>query len=462
MYISLSDRPAPEPEKGPENEPENGPENAPAAAQSRRRAAVAPTVIALGIVSLLTDISSESTAAVLPLYITAALGLSTIAYGFLDGLSQGISAVVRIGAGWTADRTARPKAIAGAGYGLSLLARIGLLLSAGPGAALGPAAASATATVSAVVAVDRIGKGIRTAPRDALIAAASEPNALARAFGVHRMLDTIGATIGPLLAFIVLLLVPDGYRTVFVVSAAFAALGVIVLLLFVPGAARSTRATRSARAVRRRTPRARLPWRDLLAPRMRRLLLAAGVLGLLTVGDGFVYLVLQSRDAFATTWFPLLYVGTNAAYLALAVPFGRLADRWGRVRLFLAGHVALLAVYLVAAGAPSGLWSTLLCLALLGAFYAATDGVLAAIAGTAVSTALRSSGIAAAQTVVAVARLLASVGFGVLWYAWGREAAMITVAAALVVGLVTAAALLRERRIGAPSLRRKPVRRGPE
>lgn len=418
VYISLSDRPEPD------------------ASPPPGRIRVAPTVIALGTVSLLTDISSESTAAVLPLYITAALGLSTIAYGFLDGMYQGVSAVVRIGAGWTADRTARPKAVAGAGYGLSLLARIGLLIGGAPGGAL--------ATVTAVVAVDRIGKGIRTAPRDALIVAASEPSALGRAFGVHRMLDTIGATIGPLLAFVVLLLVPDGYRTVFVLAAAFAALGVVVLLLFVPGAARSTASARSARSTRSRTRRARPPWRALLEPRMRRLLLAAGLLGLLTVGDGFVYLVLQSRDSFATAWFPLLYVGTNAAYLALAVPFGRLADRWGRLRMFVAGHVALLAVYLVAATAPSGLGFTLLCLALLGVFYASTDGVLAAIAGAAVPVALRSSGIAAAQTVVAVARLLASVGFGVLWFAWGRENAMIAVAAALAIGLIGALALLRD------------------
>lgn len=420
MYISLSDRPEPD-----------------AAPPNGRRSRVASTVIALGVVSLLTDVSSESTAAVLPLYITAALGLSTIAFGFLDGLYQGISAIVRIGAGWTADRTARPKLVAVAGYGLSLLARFGLVLGGAPGA-------GSLGVVTTVVAVDRVGKGIRTAPRDALITAASDPAVLGRAFGVHRMLDTIGATIGPLLAFVVLLLVPDGYRTVFVVSLAFAALGVVVLLLFVPGTVR-----RPAGSTRLRR---RLPWRALLAPRPRRLLLAAGLLGLLTVGDGFVYLVLQSRDSFATTWFPLLYVGTNAAYLALAVPFGRIADRWGRVRMFVAGHVALLAVYLIAGTAASGLPVTLLCLLLLGVFYAATDGVLAAIAGAAVPPELRASGIAAAQTVVAVARLLASVGFGVLWFALGREGAMLAVGAALLLALVVAALLLRDRlRTGDPA-----------
>lgn len=408
MYISLSDRP-------------EGSEERPARASGPAR--VAPAVIALGVVSLFTDISSESTAAILPFYITAALGMSTLAYGFLDGLYQGVSAVVRIGAGWTADRTDRPKAVALAGYGLSMLARLGLLAGSGP------------AALTAVVAVDRVGKGIRTAPRDAMISASSDSASLARSFGVHRMLDTVGATIGPLLAFVVLLLVPDGYSSVFVVSAAFATLGVVVLLLFVP----DLRTRASGRA------RTRLPWRRLWDRRPRRLLLAAGLLGVLTVGDGFVYLVLQSRSGFAAQWFPLLYVATNAAYLALAIPFGRLADRWGRARMFAAGHVLLLAVYVLAASPASGLPATLACLLLLGAFYAATDGVLAAVAGASVPAGIRASGIAAAQTVVAVARLIASVGFGALWLQLGREGAMIAVAVALAAALPVAALLLRER-----------------
>nr|WP_231727648.1 MULTISPECIES: MFS transporter [unclassified Rathayibacter] len=407
--MSLSDRP-----EGSAEEP----------TRATGPARVAPAVIALGIVSLLTDISSESTAAILPFYITAALGMSTLAYGFLDGLYQGVSAFVRIGAGWTADRTDRPKLVALAGYGLSMLARLGLLAGSGP------------AALTAVVAVDRVGKGIRTAPRDAMISASSDSGSLARSFGVHRMLDTVGATIGPLLAFVVLLLVPDGYSTVFVVSAAFATLGVVVLLLFVPD-------------LRTRAPgtptRARLPWRRLGDRRPRRLLLAAGLLGVLTVGDGFVYLVLQSRSGFAAQWFPLLYVGTNAAYLALAIPFGRLADRWGRARMFAAGHVLLLAVYVLGASPASGLPATLACLLLLGAFYAATDGVLAAVAGSSVPVEIRASGIAAAQTVVAVARLIASVGFGALWLWLGREGAMIAVAVALVAALPVAVLLLRER-----------------
>lgn len=407
MYITLSDR-----KRGPE-----------AGGTAARR--VSGIVIGLGIVSMLTDISSESVSAILPIYITSALGLTTIAFGFIDGLYQGISAVVRIAGGYAADRADRPKWIAFAGYGVSALARIFLLLASG------------FTAIVAIVTADRIGKGIRTAPRDALIAGSATPDNLGRSFGVHRMLDTVGAAVGPLLAFLVLFLIPDGYHTIFVVSLACALLGLAVLGLAVPD--RRLRADRGTPSPSAR----RFRWRDLSNPRLRLVLVVAGLLGLLTIGDGFVYLVLQSRSAFAAEWFPLLYVGTNVAFLALAIPLGRLADRFGRPRMFLLGHVALLATYIAAALPIAGVPLTVLCLLLLGAFYAATDGVLAALAAENTPEESRASGIAAAQTVVAIARLIASTGFGVLWFAVGRTPAMIIAAVALVVVIPLVALVLR-------------------
>ena len=168
-------------------------------------------------------------------------------------------------------------------------------------------------------------------------------------------------------------------------------------------------------------------WRLLREPGLGRLLVAAGILGLLTVGDGFIYLVLQDRDSFAVQWFPLLYVGTNVVFLILAIPLGRLADRWGKARVFIAGHVALLACYLLAAAPVGGLGPTLACLVLLGAFYAATDGVLAALASQLTPPDKLATGLGAAQTVVALSRMTASVGFGVLWFALGPAVAMVVV-----------------------------------
>lgn len=411
MYISLSDR-------GSKNPTKTTP-------TSRVISRVSSTVILLGVVSMLTDISSESVSAILPLYLTSALGLTTIAYGFIDGLYQGVSAVVRIGGGWAADRTDQPKWIAFLGYGVSAAARIWLVFATG------------FASLTAVITLDRLGKGVRTAPRDALITASSAPANLGHSFGVHRMLDTVGAAVGPLLAFVILAVLPSGYSTVFVVSLAFAAVGVLTLGLVVPNIHKN----REARAAVIKPPRMR--WRDLATPRLRRLLAASAILSILTIGDGFIYLVLQARDSFAAQWFPLLYVGTNVAFLLLAIPLGRLADRIGRARVFVLGHLALLAVYVLAAVSAVGLAITLICLALLGVFYAATDGVLSALASQFASPESTASGIASAQTVVALTRMVASFGFGILWFAVGHVDALVIVAALFAVAIAVAAVLLR-------------------
>ncbi len=410
MYISLADRP----------KDENGQKGA-----SRATAKVSSVVIALGIVSLLTDISSESVTAILPLYITGVIGLSTVAYGVIDGVYQGVSAFVRIAGGWAADKSDQPKWIAFFGYAVSAVARVGLLF------------ATSFAAITTVLAIDRLGKGVRTAPRDALIATSSRPENLGRSFGMHRMLDTIGAALGPLIAFVILLAIPDGFSTVFVVSLAFALLGVAVLGIIVPN-----RRPRAEHAAAEKPPR-KFSWKQLNDPRLRRLLIVSALFGLLTIGDGFIYLVLQSRGAFAAEWFPLLYVGTNVAYLSLSLPLGRLADRVGRGRVFIAGYLALLAAYLSAAVPFAGMPITLLCLLLLGVFYAATDGVLSALATQFTPAGSTASGIAAAQTVVAVSRLVASTGFGFLWFFAGRGPAMVIVAIALAIAIPIGAFLLR-------------------
>ncbi|MFJ2353226.1 MFS transporter [Glutamicibacter sp. NPDC087673] len=406
------------------------------AAGAQRAATVAfkasPTVIALGLVSMLTDISSESVAAILPLYITGALGMSMVAYGFFEGMNQSISSVVRIGAGYAADRSNRPKPIATAGYGLSMLARAGLLFATGFGGILG------------AIGLDRIGKGIRTAPRDAMIRAASQPEHLARSFGLHRLLDTLGATFGPLLAFLVLVLVPGDYRMVFVVSLAAAVLGVAVLALLVPNSKLVDSGPAAADQPDATVAAGKPKLRELARGPLGRVLLAAGFLGLLTIGDGFVYLALMEHGQLDALWFPLLFVGSNLFFLSLALPLGRLADRTSRAAIFVLGHLALALAY--ACAAAGGSWLFLLgALALLGTFYAATDGVLAALAGQLAPAGSTSSAIGAAQTVVAVARLLASSGFGVLWILLGSTTAMLIAAVLLLLLIPLAWRLLAGR-----------------
>jgi MFS family permease len=388
----------------------------------RMKRRVASTVILLGVVSLLTDVSSEMVNAVLPLYLTAELGIGLLAYGFVDGVYQGVSAFVRILGGYAGDRARRPKWVAVFGYGISAVSRIAML------------GAGSFAVVTAVVTADRLGKGVRTAPRDALIADASDPATLGRSFGVHRALDTVGAAAGPLLAFALLALTPREYNPIFVVSFAVAMVGVAVLVLFVPD--RRVGAGKAALSLR-------VLVRTVAGPALRRPLLAAGMLALLTVGDGFIYLSLQRRDDFAALWFPLLYVGTNVAYLVLAIPMGRLADRIGRAKVLVGGHLALLVAYLLAA-LPVGGWGlTLASLLLLGSFYAASDGVLAALVSRLVPAETRGSGLAAAQTVVVLARFASSLLFGALWVGLGRQPALLVVAAALTGAIPVAWLLLR-------------------
>ncbi|NUU25802.1 MAG: MFS transporter, partial [Streptomycetaceae bacterium] len=170
-----------------------------APARSRVTRLVAPNVLALGVVSLVTDISSEMVTAILPVYLVLGLGLSPLAFGMLDGLYNGATAFLRIAGGHIADRTRRHKPVAGFGYGLSAACKLAL------------PAAGTVPVIGAVIAADRMGKGVRTAPRDALISLSSPPGAQGRAFGVHRAFDTAGALLGPPTALAVLWFTAQAY-----------------------------------------------------------------------------------------------------------------------------------------------------------------------------------------------------------------------------------------------------------
>lgn len=386
----------------------------------RRR--VPATVLALGTVSLVTDVSSEMVTAVLPLYLVLGLGLTPLQFGFLDGLFNGATALVRLLGGHAADRGGRHKRIAGIGYALSACSRLGLLLAGG-----------ATGLIAASLAADRLGKGIRTAPRDALITLETPPDSLGRAFGVHRAMDTTGALLGPLAAFALLWATADAYDAVFVVSFCTGLLGVLLLVVLVPGGRRETA----------RTTRGPLGLAALLRqPAVRRVALAAALLGAATVGDAFLYLLLQRRTALDATWFPFLPLGAAGAYLLLAVPAGRLADRIGRRRPFLYGHGALLlAMALLLAPVPDAVLIGGV-LALLGVFYAATDGVLMALTGPLLPADRRAGGLALVQTAQALARVAAATGFGAAWTLWGPSTALLLASAGLAAALVCAARLL--------------------
>jgi MFS family permease len=433
---------------------------------------VGRAVLLMGLVSLLTDLSAEMVTAILPLYLIGELGFSALQYGFVDGFYQGVTALVRVVGGLTADLTRRPKLVAAVGYALSAACKLALLPAKG------------FLALSAAVSADRLGKGLRTAPRDAIIAASASPRSYGLAFGVHRALDTVGAMAGPLVAFAVLAVLPRGYHALFLLSFSIAVVGVALLLLAVPnvrpGHAARVRASlahadqpghaghaegsrHAAKAglpcvtckgscVGGHAPLSRGPVGLRVAARtsvrllgraeMVRLVSAAGLLSLATIGDGFVYLALRAQAGISATLFPLLYVGTNVVFLALAMPLGRLADRWRRQWIFLGGHLLAGVAYLLLLAPLPGPVLVVAVLGLLGAYYAATDGVLSALGSQLLGVSVRATGLSVVQTVVAVGRLLAAVGFGAIWEASGQQRSVLVYGLAMLAVVVVAQRLL--------------------
>jgi MFS family permease len=394
--------------------------------RERSSPVVPRTVVLLGLTSLFTDISSEMVVTVLPLYLVFVGGFTPLAFGVIDGLYNGAAALVGLASGFIGDRWRRHKEVATIGYGLSAVCKL-LLATVG----------TALSAIGATVLIDRVGKGIRTAPRDAMISLSTPERQLGAAFGVHRALDTTGAMIGPLLAFGLLALAPLAFDSIFLVSFCIALVGLGILVLFVKPGAAARDAAPGPRAASLGGALA------LLAiPRYRALLIAGGALSLATASDAFVFLALQRKLDLGTSLFPLLFVGSATTYMLLAVPMGRLADRFGRGRVLVGGYALLIAVY-AALLLPLGGWLLLAsALGLLGAYYAATDGVLMALGSTIVPEEVRGSGLALVGTVVNVARLVASVAFGALWTLWGIQFAIACFAAALVAATALAATLL--------------------
>ncbi len=384
---------------------------------------VARNVVLLGLVSLFTDISSEMVTTILPLYLVYTLGFSPLQFGVVDGLQQGAAALVRVAGGFAADRTRRHKEVAAVGYGLSAFARLGLLL------------ASSVQAISAIVFVDRTGKGIRTAPRDALISLSSDRESLGMAFGVHRALDTAGAMIGPLIAFGLLYLTPGDFDPIFVVSFCAALIGLALLLLLVEN--RPVPVADAAHVSLRAA--ARLLGRRRVAT----LVIVAGALAIFTISDGFLFLALQRHLDFEPRLLPLLFVGTAGVFMLLAIPVGRVADRVGRGRVFLAGYAPLLAAYGLLLIPAFGSVEIALYLTLLGLYYAATDGVLMALASVTLPPALRGSGLALLVTATSLGRLLASVLFGTIWTWQDVNTAIACFAVGLAVAMALAATALR-------------------
>jgi MFS family permease len=408
---------------------------------SRGRAEAGPrvsrTVLMLGLTSLFTDISSEMVVTVLPLYLVYVGGFTPLAFGVVDGLYNGATALMGLASGYVGDRLRKHKELASAGYGISAVCKLLLTL-----------AGTAVSAIGAVVLLDRAGKGMRTAPRDAMISLTTPSNQLGMAFGVHRALDTTGAVLGPLVAFAILAIAPLAFHTIFLVSFLVALVGLAFIVLFVrPGEDAQTVEDAGVPTAR---PSLRAAFGLVAQSRYRALIAVGLVLSLATASDAFLFLVLQDELDLGASLFPLLFVGSSALYMVLAVPFGRVADRFGRGRMLVGGYALLLCCYLTLLS-PLGGWPLLtVALGLLGAYYAATDGVLMALASSVVPEELRGSGLALLNTTNSLAKLVASIVFGALWTLWSIHGALLVFGIALVAAIAISTMVLMRTRPPAP------------
>lgn len=374
-------------------------------------------VLWLGVVSLLNDSASEMIYPLLPLFLTATLGAGPAFLGLIEGIAESASSLLKLVSGWVSDRFGRRKALVGAGYGVAALIR--------------PLTGLATAPwhVLAIRFTDRLGKGVRSAPRDALLADSVPPDMRGRAFGFHRAADNAGAVIGPLLAAALLLVFHERLRIVFLLAAVPGLLTVLVLLTRVrevrPGDVAADDVPASAG-----TGTASL----LRGPFLRYL----AVLAVFTLGnatDAFLLLRASSLGVAAAA-IPLLWGVHNVSKMAWNVPGGALADRFGPRRAIIAGWSVYALAYAGFAFA-SREWHVWALFAVYGLFYGLTEAPEKALVTALAPGPRRGSAFGAYHGTIGLAALPASLLFGLLWAAFGPAAAFLTGA-----GLALAASLL--------------------
>lgn len=358
---------------------------------------LSPTVRALGMVSLCTDMSSEMVYPLTPLLLTHVLGAPAWTVGLIEGIAESTASLLKLFSGWLSDRVGRRKPFAVAGYGLASVAK--------------PLLGTATGwtTVLGARFLDRVGKGLRAAPRDALILENCTPDQRGRAFGLHRSMDTLGAVLGPLLGFLLMRhFAARGeaftFRTLYLLAFVPALLGVLVLLLVV----REKPMERTAAA----RPPGLAAWRSL-RPDYRRYLLIVGLFGLGNSSDAFLLLRAQERGV-GTEWLLLLYALFNVVEASLGYFAGGLSDRVGRRPLVAAGYGVFALVYLGFAILNGVLAVWLLFLA-YGFYYTLTQGAQKALAADLAHPARRGAEMGAFHFLVGIAALPASLLAGRLY-----------------------------------------------
>ena len=358
-------------------------------------------VVVLGIASMLTDISTEMIFPLFPLFTVEVLGASAAVIGLIEGIAESTASLLKVASGWWSDKIRRRKPIIIAGYGLSTIVK--------------PALAAATSWPHALAVrfADRVGKGVRTAPRDALIADSSHRKVRGKAFGLHRALDTTGAVIGPGIAFLLMWLLSgqgnSAYRWVFLIATIPAIIAVFVLVLFMKEVKKGRKISRPViKGVS-------------FSPEFKLYLGIAAIFALSNFSWAFLILKALSLKI-AAEYTILLYMFSNLIYALTSLPAGLLSDRVGRRPVIAFGY-AIFGVTCVGFALVGSAWLAIFLFALYGLFKGVTEGVQKAYVSDLVASQVRGTAMGAFDTAVGLAAFPASFVVGIIWYSVGAWAA---------------------------------------
>ncbi|WP_275983516.1 MFS transporter [Paenibacillus hamazuiensis] len=359
-----------------------------------------PVIVVLGFVSFFTDLSSNMIVPILPLYLTAVLHVQVGSIGIIEGIAESTASILKLFSGWITDRTGKYKLLMFIGYGLSNLTKPLFALSATWGQVL------------MIRFSDRFGKGIRTSPRDALVADSATKEERGKAFGFRRAMDALGAALGPLAAFGILALSANNYRLVFWLSVIPGLIAVALIVFFLK--------EKKQGKDRKEAAPPKLTFRNL----NRRFISFALISTLFAVANfSDAFLALRAQDAgMLPALIPLAFFAFNMSSSIFSMPVGMLSDRIGRRPVLISGFVIFAVIYFGFGMAKSAAWIWALFI-LYGLYYAFTDGIQKAYIADIVPEGQRGTAMGTYNAMIGIAALPASIIAGYLWQTFGPMAA---------------------------------------
>lgn len=359
--------------------------------EERKYFGLGKNVFFTGLVSFCMDVSSEMIYPLVPIFLATVLGVNKSMIGLIEGIAEATASLLKVFSGWFSDHLGRRKGLMFAGYATSTLSRPFIAL------------ASAWQPVLASRFIDRLGKGIRTAPRDAIIAESTETSHLGRAFSFHRAMDSMGAVVGPAFALLLLQWRPDNYQLVFWLSIVPGALAVLFIVLFI-------KEKKRALAGQARRPRFSLRHFDW---RVKWFILIVTLFALGNSSDAFLILRAEQLGV-PVLMIPAVYLTFNLIYSFSAIPAGMAADRFGRKRIILLGFILFAGLYygFAVAESSAAIWWLF---GLYGLFMGLTEGIQKAFLASIIPPDFKATAFGVHASAVGMATLPASLIGGLLW-----------------------------------------------